>query len=151
MEGGRGRFLEAGLNYRLTDLQGAIGVTQMSRLSSILERRAALAQAYSAGLADCPNLALPFVPPHVLPAWQSYVVLLAEGIDRDAVQERLRQGGVESTLGTYAIAAQPHYRDHPPLPRSLAAQQRSLALPLHTAMSADDVGTVVAALRRAAR
>jgi len=151
LQGGRGRFLEAGLNYRLTDLQGAIGVTQMRRLTSILERRAALAQAYAAALPDCASVALPFVPTHVLPAWQSYVVLIAEGIDRDAVQERLREEGVESTLGTYAIAAQPHYRDHSPLPRSLAAQQRTLALPLHTGMSADDVGTVAAALRRAAR
>jgi dTDP-4-amino-4,6-dideoxygalactose transaminase len=148
-ERGRGRFLEAGLNYRMTDFQAALGLAQMDRLRGILERRAALARSYTAALHGWSGASTPVVAARAQPAWQSYVVLLREGVDRDAVQSRLHDAGVETTLGTYALTAQPHYRDHAPLPRSLAAQQRSLSLPLHTRLSDQDVDRVVAALRRA--
>jgi len=149
LEGGRGRFLEAGLNYRMTDFQGAIGVAQMQRLPAIIERRAAVARMYGSALRSWPGVSLPAIAARARPVWQSYVVLLREGADRDAVQARLREDGIETTLGTYAVAAQPHYRHHPPLPRSFAAQQRSLALPLHTRLTDADVERVAAALRRA--
>jgi perosamine synthetase len=149
MAGGRGRFLEAGLNYRMTDFQAALGCAQMDRLPAILERRAAIASAYAAALRDGPGVALPRIAAGAEPAWQSFVVVLREGIDRDAVLAHLRESGVETTLGTYAIAAQPHYRHHPPLPLSLAAQDRSLSLPLHTRLSDADVRDVVSRLREA--
>jgi dTDP-4-amino-4,6-dideoxygalactose transaminase len=149
LEGGRGRFLEAGLNYRMTDFQAALGLAQMDRLPEILARRAAVARAYTAALQGWPGASPSRVPAGAEVAWQSYVVLLREGVDRDAVQARLREDGIETTLGTYALGAQPHYRDHPPLPNSLAAQQRSLSLPLHTRLSDADVERVVAALRSA--
>jgi dTDP-4-amino-4,6-dideoxygalactose transaminase len=149
IEGGRGRFLEAGLNYRMTDFQGALGLAQADRLGAILERRAALVRAYTEALAGWPGAATPTVPAGAHPAWQSFVVLLREGVSRDGVQARLREEGIETNLGTYAIAAQPSYRDRPALPRSLAAQQRSLSLPLHTRMSEADAREVGAALRRA--
>jgi perosamine synthetase len=148
-ERGRGRFLEAGLNYRMTDFQAALGLVQMDRLPRILERRAAVARAYTAMLQDWSGAATPVVAARAQRAWQSYVVLLREGIDRDAVKSRLHDAGVETTIGTYALAAQPHYRDHPPLPRSLAAEERSLSLPLHTGLTDADIEYVVTALRRA--
>jgi dTDP-4-amino-4,6-dideoxygalactose transaminase len=149
VEAGRGRFLEAGLNYRMTDFQAAMGLAQMDRLPAILERRAELVRSYAARLEGWPGASLPREPRRARAAWQSFVVLLREGVDRDAVQARLREDGIETTLGTYALGAQPHYRDRPPLSRSLAAQQRSLSLPLHTRLSDADVERVVAALRRA--
>jgi dTDP-4-amino-4,6-dideoxygalactose transaminase len=149
VEGGRGRFVEAGLNYRLTDFQAALGLAQMDRLPAIVARRRAIAAAYAAALQGRPGVSLPRAPASAEVAWQSYVVLLREGIDRDAVQSRLRESGIETTLGTYALAAQPRYRDHPPLPNSLAAQQRSLSLPLHTRLTDADVERVADALRRA--
>ncbi len=149
LQDGRGRFVEAGLNYRLTDFQGALGVAQMGRLRSILAARARLAEAYGRALEGVPRVAAPRVLDGATPSWQSYVVLLAEGVDRDAVQRRLREDGVETTLGTYALAAQPHYESHPPLPRSRAAQERSLSLPLHTRLTTEDVRHVAESLRRA--
>ena len=79
----------------------------------------------------------------------SPVVLLAEGIDRDGVQTQLREEGIETTLGTYALAAQPHYQGHPSLLNSLAAQERSLSLPFHTRLTDADVAHAADALRRA--
>jgi len=149
MEGGRGRFLEAGLNYRLTDFQAALGLAQLDRLGAILEHRAAIVRAYTAALSGWAGAALPVVPPAATAAWQSYVVLLSPRVSRDAVQARLREADIEATLGTYAITAQPHYRELPSLPRSLEAQERSLSLPLHTRMSEADARHVADVLRRA--
>jgi dTDP-4-amino-4,6-dideoxygalactose transaminase len=149
VENGRGRFLEAGLNYRMTDFQAALGLAQMDRLPAILARRASVVRAYVAALGDVPGVTTPRVPAGAEVGWQSFVVLLREGIDRDAVQARLREDGIETTLGTYALAAQPHYQAHSPLPSSLAAQQRSLSLPLHPRLSDADVGRVAACLRAA--
>ena len=73
--------------------------------------------------------------------------------DRDAVVDRLRSAGVESTLGTYAMHAHPafaHLGWHPgDLPESLDRQDRSLTLPLLPRMRSDDVEAVVSALARA--
>jgi perosamine synthetase len=149
LQDGRGRFLEAGLNYRLTDFQGALGVTQMGRLPAVLEGRARLAREYGEALREVRHVAAPSVLEDVTHSWQAYVALLDPGIDRDGVLARLRTEGVEATLGTYALAAQPHYRSQPPLPASLAAQERSVALPLHTRMSSADVAHTVASLQRA--
>jgi dTDP-4-amino-4,6-dideoxygalactose transaminase len=149
LEAGRGRFLEAGLNYRMTDFQAALGLAQLDRLPAILARRAQVARTYLAALDHLPGVTTPRVPPGAEVAWQSFVILLREGLDRDAVQARLRERGIETTLGTYALAAQPHFQGHPPLPNSLAAQQRSLSLPLHPRLSDADVKEVVTALRGA--
>ncbi|HLA76882.1 MAG TPA: DegT/DnrJ/EryC1/StrS family aminotransferase [Vicinamibacteria bacterium] len=145
--GGRTRFEQAGFNYRMTEMQGALGVAQMGRLPSIVERRTALAARYGVALRGLDRVTLPVVPEGLRPVWQAYVVLLAEGIDRTAVQARLREQGIETTLGTYAVSAQPHYAGPGrPLPKSLRAQEQALALPLHPGLSEADVDTVARAL-----
>jgi perosamine synthetase len=147
---GRTHFERAGFNYRMTDFQGAIGVAQMQRLEGLLARRRELAECYARALADAPELVRPRVLPGVLPTWQSYVVLLPEGVDREQVQARLREAGVESTLGTYSLSAQPHYaRRAGRLPNSRTAFDRSLGVPLHPRMAPADVGFVAARLKEA--
>jgi len=146
---GRGRFLEAGLNYRLTDFQAALGTAQMARLPQILAVRAGLAEAYARALASIPGVTLPTVLEEGVHSWQSYVVLIGPPADRNDTQRRLGQEGIETTLGTYALAAQPHWSGHPDLPMSRVAQERSLALPLHSRMSTADVSAVARALREA--
>ena len=149
IEAGRGRFLEAGLNYRLTEMQAAIGLVQMDKLERLLGHRATLALAYEARLSAVPGLRRPPMPAHLRAAWQAYVVTLPPGADRDVVQSRLKDEGVEATLGTYALAEQPCYAGRVDLPQSRAAQERTLALPLHTRMGEDEVDRVVDALRAA--
>lgn len=145
--GPRFRFEAAGFNYRLTDFQAALGQVQLSRLSFLIEKRTALAAHYHAALADVAGVTAPSTLPDVRHVWQSYVVLLEPGVDRDAVQARLRERGVETTLGTYAVSAQAHHgRGRRPLPRSFQAQEQSLSLPFHTRMTDDDVRRVVRAL-----
>jgi dTDP-4-amino-4,6-dideoxygalactose transaminase len=147
------RFVAAGLNYRMTEFQGALGGVQMRALEARIASRRALAAAYDAALAGIPWLRRPLAPVGCRHVYQSYVVLLDGGLDRTQVMASLRERGVESTLGTYACHAQPFYQErygYQPgaAPYSYQAFQRTLALPLHERMSATDVDLVVAALRR---
>jgi dTDP-4-amino-4,6-dideoxygalactose transaminase len=150
--GGRKQVELAGLNCRLTDFQGALGVAQMSRLDSIIERRTELAQRYDRALAEIASIARPVTLQGALHSWQSYVVLVSEGVDRDGLLSTLRRDGIEATIGTYAFSAQPHYAGRKAAPpNSTEAYQRSLCLPLHPGMSLDDVDIVVGGLRRGLR
>jgi perosamine synthetase len=141
--GGRARFQEAGFNYRMTDFQGALGAVQMGKLESIITRRRELAALYNNSLEGTAHLRCPSSTDEARHVFQSYVVLLQEGLDRDSIVASLAQEGIETTIGTYSLSEQPHFaggRGHHP--RSLAAYRHSLCLPLHTRMSNKDVQAV---------
>ena len=153
-EGGRFRFEAAGYNYRMSDILAAVGVAQMRRLDTFLAARRQVAEWYDAALAGEERLRRPSTPPGRTHTFQSYVVLLDPNVERDAIIAALRADGVESTLGTYALHGEPYFSrtyGYRPgdLPGSHAAFTRSLALPLHGAMSADDVAYVAERLRAA--
>lgn len=137
------RFEHAGLNYRLTDFQAALGVSQLERLPAALAQRRRLVDVYQQELSRCPRLARPSCPADRVHVWQAYVVLLDEAVDRAAVQSKLRAAGIETTIGTYTLSAQPYYRDRvSPGPAAQQAFRQCLCLPLHTRLSEDDVRRV---------
>lgn len=146
---GHNRFELAGFNYRMTDFQGALGVVQMSRLEGIIARRMELARLYHQALAGIPSLVRPIAMDGVRHIWQSYVVLLHEGIERDKVLQSLREQGIEAAIGTYAVSAQPHYGGPTSaLPNSCRAYEQGLCLPLHSRMSAADIEEVARCLEK---
>ena len=151
---GRFTFEEAGFNYRLSDVHAALGTVQMRRLPEIVTRRRALAARLTERLA-----AVPGVNPPVEPAWaghifQAYVVTVDDGLDRDGLVALLRERGIESTIGTYALHAQPFfgraygYREGQ-LPCSAGIARQSLALPLFPQMSDAQVDRVAEGVRAA--
>lgn len=168
-EGRRGFLLPEfdvlGFNYRMTDVQGALGVAQMGKVERIQARRAALAARYDALLADIDWLATPRVPPDREHGWQSYVCLFrpeaptlarlnALGDRRDALMQRLEQAGVATRQGTHAVHGLSLYRrrfgfrpEH--LPNAWMAERLSLALPLYPTMTEAEQDYVVARLRAA--
>ena len=153
-EQGRFRFEAAGFNYRLSDILAAVGVAQMRKLDGFLEARRRVAGWYHAALEGVERLVRPSTPEWATHTYQSYVVLLDAGVDRDGVIAALRGHGIETTLGTYALHAQPFfsrtYEIQPgDLPNSYRAFTSSLALPLHGGMREAEVDTVVARLREA--
>jgi dTDP-4-amino-4,6-dideoxygalactose transaminase len=81
--------------------------------------------------------------------YQAYVVLVEHADIRDRVIRRLRDAGIESVPGTYAVSAQPAYGNTPVCPNALYAQQRGLALPLHTELERRTVARIAAELRHA--
>ena len=143
-----------GYNYRLTDLQGAIGIEQMKRLPEIMKRRRARASQYDAALGDLPHLVTPKIPTNCEHGYQSYVCLVSEDspISRDALMGELAAEGISTRQGTHAVHTLEYYQARfgyrgEDLPRSVAAQERSLAIPLFPTMTDEEQDRVVAALR----
>lgn len=148
----RVQFKRAGYNYRMTDLQGALGVVQMGKLEDIIKRKQELARIYNRELAGIDLVICPMNQEDGREIWQSYVILLKEGIDRDMVSERLKKQGVETTIGTYSVSRQPHYAKAAGVsPNSARAFEQSLCLPLYPKMSLSDIEGVVRCLKEAIR
>lgn len=140
-------FDEAGYNYRMSDVAAAMMIVQLDRLPSILAARTKVAGSYTELLGDCELLTLPSVPDDRTHPWQSYVVTLAQGIDRGEVAMRLRDRGVQCTFGTYASHLQPVYGATAPCPVSADLFARHLAIPMHANLTESQVETVAATLR----
>ena len=137
------RFSLAGFNYRMTDFQGALGAVQMRRLEGILERRVELARLYHNALAGIASIIRPRAMDGVRHIWQSYVILLREGLDQGKVIRSLKERGVEATIGTYAISIQPHYSAASKvLTKSHKAYKYSISLPLYSRMSVADIDRI---------
>lgn len=145
------RFERAGLNYRMTEMQAAIGCVQLRGLDVRLERRAERAAEYGELLAGVEGLTLPTSLPDRDHSWQSYLVQLPHGADRDAVAASLREAGVETSVGAHALSAHPAYANRGAAPVSRSLYARGLCLPLHDGMTPSDTRTVAEALGRALR
>lgn len=147
-------FVEHGFNYRMNEIQAVMGLAQLRRLSSIIGDRQATAASYAERLADIPQVRIPAPVRDATLNHQSFVVLLDPDVDRDGLSAAMRREGVETTLGTYAMHAQPAFAARAgtvpgDLPHSWAAQQHSLTLPLVPRMSDEDLTRVVSTLRGA--
>ena len=155
-EGGRFTFEDAGFNYRMSDILAAVGVAQFRKLDEMLRLRRAVAALYDRALEGVAGVTTPTCPSESTHTYQSYVVLLDEGIDRDRVIAELAASGIETTLGTYALHAQPFFSrsyglSPGDLPSSYRAFMSSLALPLHAGITSSEVEEVVGSLKAALR
>jgi dTDP-4-amino-4,6-dideoxygalactose transaminase len=142
-----------GFNYRLTDVQAAIGRCQLERLPGALEERRSLAGTYQQALSRIPGLAVPRDRADTKTNWQSYCVLLPEGTDQRAVMQSLLDDGISSRRGVMCIHREPAYANPPesdgvrfPLPVSEAAQDRGIILPMFSGMTAEQARWVAARL-----
>jgi len=144
-----------GYNYRLSDIQCAIGLVQMQRLDEIRARRARVAAWYRARLADEPRLRMQRIPDEVHINWFVMVVRLADDYsqdDRDRILGALRDRGIGCSNYFTPIHLQPFYRERfgfqPgdfPVTEALAA--RTIALPFHNGLTEADVDRVCRELR----
>jgi perosamine synthetase len=144
---------EVGYNYRLSELQCALGVEQMKRVETILQKRAKVAQGYRQRLESIPGLQLPL---QEIPAgrisWFVYVVRLHDGaIKREAILQKLAEKGIEAGRYFQPIHLQPAFRDatfsRSPLPVTESVGERTLALPFFTQMTEEQLDAVSNALR----
>lgn len=141
-------FTELGHNYKMSDIAAAILRVQLRRLPELLDRRRKVAAAYHELLAGLP-LRLPVEPPDREHAWQSYVVVLADDVDRTEVVARLRAEGIGCTIGTYACHLQPVYASTQHCPVSKHLFEHSLAIPMHANLTHSQVERVAAAVSAA--
>jgi dTDP-4-amino-4,6-dideoxygalactose transaminase len=156
-QGMRARYVYemAGHNYRLTDLQAAVGIPQIARYGSILEARRRNAARLSEGLADAPGLVLPRELPGREHVWHQYTIRVTDDarVTRDAFVEQLTEHGVGS--GAYyprLVTDYDAYRTHPrvspadtPIAERVARQV--VSLPVHHHLSDDELEAVISAVR----
>ncbi|MEU5310398.1 DegT/DnrJ/EryC1/StrS family aminotransferase [Streptomyces sp. NPDC021562] len=148
-------YLEVGFNYRMTDIQAAVGLVQLGKLDAMITRRRELAARYDALLHDVPGLTPVRDPAYGQSNFQSYWVLLDEDfpLGRDDLLGALSEAGVSARRGIMAAHLEPAYADHPhgPLPVTERISRDSLILPLFHTMTEAQQDRVVAALREQAR
>jgi dTDP-4-amino-4,6-dideoxygalactose transaminase len=143
-------FVEPGFNYRLGEVAAVMGLAQVRRLGSILADRRTTASHYDATLEGVLGLTVPRPASGTKWSYQSYVVVLDDGIDRDGIISAMADVGIETTIGTYACHQHPAYapwgyRDGD-LPNSARFARQALTLPLIPRMSTAQVERVVGAL-----
>jgi dTDP-4-amino-4,6-dideoxygalactose transaminase len=155
-DGWRARFVTPGFNFRMSDLNAALGLAQVEGFSAVVARRNALAVRLRGHLSEIEDVAAQHVPAGHLHPYQAFVVACAPDVDRDGLIASLRDQEVEATLGTYAMHAEPAFADvcgtaPGDLPHSHALAERTLAVPLHQGMDEADVDRVAEALSAALR
>jgi perosamine synthetase len=141
-----------GYNYRMTDIQAAVGREQLKRLVDIVRQRRALADRYRTLLAPISGLRIPDEPSFARSNWQSYAVRLPDGLDQRAVMQAMLEMGVGTRRGIMCSHREEAYRDAAllhPLPHSEHAQDQTILLPLYAQMTAAEQDLVVAALAAA--
>jgi dTDP-4-amino-4,6-dideoxygalactose transaminase len=150
----REEYLEVGYNYRLTDIQAAVGLAQLDRLPQILKARRTRAGWYNEMLAPHPWIAVPVVPEDRTWNVQTYTVRL-EGFDarqRDEVMQAMLDKGIATRPGVMTAHREPAYAGQGvSLPVSERASDSSLVLPLFSEMAEDQATRVASALVEATR
>jgi UDP-4-amino-4,6-dideoxy-N-acetyl-beta-L-altrosamine transaminase len=143
--------VELGFNYRMTDIQAALGLSQLKRLDAMLDRRRALAARYDRLLADLP-VTRPWRDPDGTSSWHLYVIGLPEQLDRRAVFDAMHARGVGVQVHYIPVHTQPYYQalgfrqgDYPVAETYYA---RSFSLPLFPDLTQDAQDRVVAALKQ---
>jgi len=133
-------YLEVGYNYRMTDMQAAIGRKQLGKLPDIISRRRKLADGYAELLGNIEGLRLPFEPEWARSNWQSYCVRLPDRADQRTVMQSMLDQGIATRRGIMCSHREMPYRDQVKhdLTQSELAQDRCILLPLYAQMTEDD-------------
>ena len=146
-------YRELGYNYRMTDLQAAVGIEQLRKLDGLLARRAAVAGRYDAAFAPLAQLQLPARPAYAGHAYQSYAIRLRRGCraSRDKTLRQLVEVGVSCRRGIPPMHLEPLYRDRlgaVSLPVTEEVADQSIFLPMFASLSDADQSRVIEAVIR---
>jgi len=148
------RYLEVGYNYRMTDVQAAIGLVQLAKLGRQIERRRELAARYQELLASIPGLVTIRDPVYGATNYQSFWVLLPDGfpVSRDDLLRMLAEAGISARRGIMAAHLEPAYAGQPgpPLPVTERITAGSLVLPLFHEMTEQEQDLVMSVIHAAA-
>ena len=143
-----------GYNYRMTDIQAAVGRVQLPRLPEIVQRRRAIADTYRRLLSGVAGIHLPHEPEWARSNWQSFCVALDPMIDQRGLMQDLLDQGVTTRRGIMCMHLEDAMRDVPRRHRLLQSQMardHSVLLPLFAQMTDDEVGKVAEVLRKSLR
>jgi dTDP-4-amino-4,6-dideoxygalactose transaminase len=145
-------YVAIGYNYRMTDIQAAIGRKQLERLPELVSRRRAVAARYQELLGNIEGLFLPLEPEWARSNWQSYCVRLPDRVDQKRVMQELLDQGIATRRGIMCSHREPCYADETPrrdLRQSELAQDHAILLPIYAQMTEADQLIIANALRSA--
>lgn len=156
-----------GYNFRMTDIQGALGSVQMDRAAKIIKKRIICAKHYDRLLRKIPELRTPYLPPKLVHSYQAYVSLFCPEKPtiknvgkwhkkRNTVMALLEKKGIATRQGTHAVVLQSFYKKKYSLnpnhfPNSVIADKLSLALPLYPTLKKEEQNFIVQELQNAFR
>ena len=137
-------YVTTGYNYRMTDLQAAIGIEQLKKLPGFLEERRGIAALYREKLKDVRWLELPRESATCKPNWQSFPVKVKSGspVSRDDLMQLLLDVGISTRRGIMNAHQEPPYSSNLQLPQSEYARDSVILLPLFNGMEKSDVEEV---------
>jgi dTDP-4-amino-4,6-dideoxygalactose transaminase len=144
--------LEVAYNYRMTDIQAAVGIRQLEKLDWIVEERRKIAQRYLTELADIACIRLPEEESGYFTNWQSFSIYLKPEapLTRNELMQALLDKGIASRRGVMTSHRETAYKDYCrdlSLPRTEDACDRSIIIPLYVPMNDEDIATVIKGLR----
>jgi len=144
-------YPELGYNYRMTDIQAAMGIEQMKKLPFILDTRKKIACIYDNELSKIPHIRIPQVPSYARHNYQSYWIELLDSapVDRNALMEKLLEKGIATRRGIMAIHRELCYRAYTGvhLPNTDKLTDNTLLLPLYPALSAEEQTFIINSIK----
>lgn len=137
---------QVGYNYRCTELTSALGLVQLAKLPTAIQRRRALAARYHSRLSKIDGLSLPFARQFASSSHYLFPVLVASASHRDSFRQRLLARGIQTSVHYPPVHCFSHYREAcpttAPLTRTLDASKREATLPLHPLLRGSDVDAI---------
>ncbi len=148
-------FNMLGFNYRMTDLQGSVGLVQLTKLDSFIEERQKWAEFYNRELSDLAWLHTPSVPEGYKHGWQSYVCYVDESkspMSRNDIMEYLQSKGISTRPGTHAVHMLGFYKEKfgispDDYPNARDCDRFTMAIPLHNRMKSEDYQYIVETIK----
>jgi dTDP-4-amino-4,6-dideoxygalactose transaminase len=140
--------LEVGYNYRMTDIQAAVGIKQLEKLDWIVQERRKIAEYYLGKLKDVPNIRLPKESPNTYINWQSFSIYLLPSaqISRNELMQKLLDEGIASRRGVMCSHRETAYKEECKflqLPFSEDLQDNSIVIPLYIPMNLKEIDYIV--------
>lgn len=148
-------FNVLGYNYRMTDLQGAVGVVQLQKLDHFINERSRWAKWYQDELSEIPWITIPRYSSEYRHGWQSFVLLIDENkapCSRNTLMEKLQAKGISTRPGTHAVHMLSYYAEKFEIspedyPGAQMANDYSMSIPLHNQMEEEDYRYIIHALK----
>ena len=146
------QYADVGYNYRMTDIQAAIGLVQLGKIEAMLKERTAQALRYNEALAEIEEVKQPYVPNYASHAYSSYMISLGEKclINRDELLGEMAKRGISCRVGIQPLHLEPYYQKlcgRTKLPLTEQASQKTLFLPIYPGLKEEDQKKIITTLK----
>lgn len=144
-------MIALGYNYRMTDLQAALGISQMKKIDTFIEKRSQLANYYNELLVDT-EIGVPYQLPNTASGWHLYSVQLPQGVDRKEVFDRMRTLNIGVHVHYIPVYWHPYYQalgyEKGLCPKAEKWYEQALTLPLHQQIEKNKIFSIIDCLKK---